>query len=292
MVDEKGDFLRINKNIMKNSDQRNFAKKRTRKTLAAAFTLALAASANAAIVDGLVENWAFDDDYSAEVDPSHAGTLVTTGTGSGSFVAGKFGSAIDLANSTDNQAFVTIGGDENDMDFTGGSMSISAWYTTESLYTNWQTLAGKGEGNGWRIARASASGTGLTFSGRRPHDFDAELDQQDGSWHHLVATVESGGDNNMYINGVLMATNSSGVLLENRGNAMQIGGNPDAGNRGWNGNIDDVAIWNRALSQSEVDSIWNGGTGASIASLSVVPEPTSLALLGFGGLALIFRKRR
>jgi hypothetical protein len=49
---------------------------------------------------------------------------------------------------------------------------------------------------------------------------------------------------------------------------MQISGNPDAGNRGWNGNIDDVGAWNRVLTQEEVSSIWNGGTGASIASLT------------------------
>jgi hypothetical protein len=73
---------------------------------------------------------------------------------------------------------------------------------------------------------------------------------------------------------------------------MQLGGNPDAGGRGWNGNLDDVAVWNRALNQAEVDSIWAGGTGASIASLSAVPEPSSVVLLGLSGLALMFRKRR
>ncbi|MDC0568964.1 hypothetical protein OAP01_13125, partial [Akkermansiaceae bacterium] len=101
--------------------------------------------ANAAIVDGLVEYWDLDGDYNAGVDASHAGTLVTTGNGSGTFVTGKFGSAIDLANSGGNQAYITVGGDENDMDFADGNMSFSAWYTTESLYTSWQTLAGKGE---------------------------------------------------------------------------------------------------------------------------------------------------
>jgi hypothetical protein len=262
-------------------------------TLATVAGITLAAgSASAAIVDGLVENWTLDGDYSSVVDVSHEGTLVTTGTGSGAFVTGKFGSAIDLTNSGGNQAYITIGGDENDMDFAGGNMTISAWYTTESLYTNWQTMAGKGEGNGWRLARASSSGTGLTFSNRKPHNFDSELDQQDGSWHHVVATVVSGVEANMYIDGALVATDSSGYVLQDRSNAMQIGGNPDAGNRGWNGNVDDVAVWNRALNQAEVDSIWAGGTGASIASLSAVPEPSSVVLLSLSGLALIFRKRR
>lgn len=252
--------------------------------------LAFAAPTDAAIVDGLVEYWELDGDYNAAVDPSRAGTLVTTGSGSGTFVSGKFGQAIDLENSANNQAYVSIGGDENTMDFTGGNMSISMWYTTESLYTNWQTLAGKGEGDGWRIARASSSTTGLTFSGRKPHNFDAELDEP--GWHHIVATVEGGVRTDMYVDGALVASDTSGYNLQNRNNPMQIGGNPDAGGRGWDGNIDDVAVWDRVLTPAEISSIYNGGAGASIASLTTVPEPSSLALLGLGGLALAFRKRR
>ncbi len=258
--------------------------------VAALAILAFAAPTDAAIVDGLVEYWELDGDYNAAVDPSRAGTLVTTGSGSGTFVSGKFGQAIDLENSANNQAYVSIGGDENTMDFTGGNMSISMWYTTESLYTNWQTLAGKGEGDGWRIARASSSTTGLTFSGRKPHNFDAELDEP--GWHHIVATVEGGVRTDMYVDGALVASDTSGYNLQNRNNPMQIGGNPDAGGRGWDGNIDDVAVWDRVLTPAEISSIYNGGAGASIASLTTVPEPSSLALLGLGGLALAFRKRR
>ena len=275
---------------------KNKLTKNTRPSLAVAALAicGLAAPANAAIVDGLVEYWELDGDYNAGVEPTHAGSLVTTGAGSGTFVTGKFGSAIDLSNSGGNQAYISVGGDENDMDFAGGNMSFSAWYTTESLYTNWQTLAGKGEGNGWRIARAGASGNGMTFSGRKPHNFAAQTDDQSGGWHHLVTTVEGGIRTDMYVDGELVGSDTSGYALQDRANAMQIGGNPDAANRGWNGNIDDVAVWDRVLTADEVSSIYNGGDGASIGSLTggVVPEPSSIALLGLGGLALAFRKRR
>ena len=275
---------------MKNKIMKN---RRSGLAVAALAICGLAVPANAAIVDGLVDYWELDGDYNAGVDASHVGTLVTTGTGSGTFVAGKFGSGIDLANSAGNQAVITIGGDENDMDFDGGNMSFSAWYTTESLYTGWQTLAGKGEGNGWRIARAGGSGNGMTFSGRKPHNFAAQTDDQSGAWHHVVTTVEGGVRTDMYVDGVLVGSDTSGYAIQGRNNAMQIGGNPDAANRGWNGNIDDVAVWNRVLTADEVSSIYNGGDGASIGSLiSVIPEPSSTALLGLGGLFLAFRKRR
>ncbi len=238
-----------------------------------AISILSATFSNAELADGLTEYWALDGDYSAALDPTHVGTLETTGTGSGAFVAGKFGDAIDLDNTggAGNQAIVVIGGDENDMDFADGSMSISAWYTTESLYTNWQTLAGKGEGDGWRIARASNSGTSMTFSSRKPHNFPSALDDQTAGsdkWHHFVATVEGGVGTKMYVDGVEVGSDTSGYVPQNRNNPMQIGGNPDAAERGWNGNIDDVAVWDRALTPEEVSSIWNDGNGASIASLT------------------------
>ena len=88
-------------------------------------SLFLSPLANADISEGLTEYWSLDGDYSAGVDPSHEGALVTNGAGSAEFVEGKFGQAIDLTNSAGNQAYVVIGGDENDMDFADGDMTLS-----------------------------------------------------------------------------------------------------------------------------------------------------------------------
>ena len=71
---------------------------------------------------------------------------------------------------------------------------------------------------------------------------------------------------------------------------MMIGNNPDNTARGWDGVIDDVAIWNTALTDEEVLSIWNNGAGASIASL--VPEPSAALLSVLGVLGLGWRRRR
>ncbi len=58
------------------------------------------------------------------------------------------------------------------------------------------------------------------------------------------------------------------ILANGSGLSLQIGGNPQAANRGWDGNIDDVALWDRALTTEEVALIWNDGAGASVASLT------------------------
>ncbi|YCM42853.1 LamG domain-containing protein [Verrucomicrobiaceae bacterium 227] len=225
-----------------------------------------ASFSNAELADGLVEYWDFDGDYAAALDASNDGILAVTGTGSASFVEGKFGSAVDLENSTDNQAVINVG-DPAEFAFEGASMTVSAWYTTESLYTGWNTLISQGEGGNWRIARHGTSETDFKYSIVGPASVPAKIDQQDGSWHHVAVTHDSLGDITMYIDGVAAGTVGTWALGNGSGLALQIGGNPQAANRGWDGNIDDVALWDRALSPEEVSLIWNDGNGASIESL-------------------------
>lgn len=233
----------------------------------AAFFLLGAAYSNAELVDGLVEYWDFDGDYAAALDVSNNGILAVTGTGNATFVIGKFGSAVDLENSIENQAVINVG-DPAEFAFEGASMTVSAWYTTESLYTGWNTLISQGEGGNWRIARHGTSNTNFKYSVAGPGSVPAKIDQQDGSWHHVAVTHDLLGDITMYIDGVAAGTIGTWGLGNGSGLAMQIGGNAQAANRGWDGNLDDVALWDRALSPEEVALIWNDGDGASIESLT------------------------
>tara|TARA_B110000914_G_scaffold74883_1_gene65835 strand:- start:7510 stop:8529 length:1020 start_codon:yes stop_codon:yes gene_type:complete len=224
---------------------------------------------NAELVDGLVEYWEFDGNFTAGLDETNDGVLVETGAGKASFVAGKFGFAVDLENSggAGNQAIINVG-EPAEFAFEAGSMSVSAWYTTESLYTGWNTLISQGEGNNWRIARHGSSDSNLKYSVGGPGNVPANLDQQDGSWHHVAVTHDSTGNITMYIDGVEAASQGAWILANGSGLSLQIGGNPQAANRGWDGNIDDVALWDRALTTEEVALIWNDGAGASVASLT------------------------
>jgi hypothetical protein len=91
-----------------------------------------------------------------------------------------------------------------------------------------------------------------------------------GTLHHLVAITENGVSSRLWVDGMLVATNATPLpALSNDGNLdLYIGENPGARNRYWDGLIDDVAIWNRPLLDSEIASLWNGGTGASVGSLA------------------------
>ncbi len=80
------------------------------------------------------------------------------------------------------------------------------------------------------------------------------------TWYHLVA-VYDGTDAFLYVNGVKVNTASAankgaqGVLKNNQYSA--IGAKGVTSGQNWKGAMDDLAIWTRALSDSEVASLYS-----------------------------------
>jgi hypothetical protein len=222
---------------------------------------------------GLVSYWPLDADLMDAVDDNHG----TEEGGVIPFEAGKFNNAINLDGT---QNVIITGGDESEFDFTGGSMTVSAWCTAATIDLGWQCLIAKGEGNGWRLHRrggdvpeefAWTGGVGDTPAHGTPIVIGGDPE----TWHHVVGVTDGATQiESLYIDGVEVAT-KTGAVLEDRGNRMRIGDNPDALGRGWNGKIDDVAIWARALPADTIAEIWADGDGTSIE-----------VLLGGGGLGL------
>lgn len=103
------------------------------------------------------------------------------------------------------------------------------------------------------------------------------------TWYHTVFTRD--GDNlAVYLNGDLELSGASswGGLL---GDSLRIGSfwKSTDGQNGLDGLVDEVAVWNRALSAGEVGTLY---------MLARVPEPGSLGLLGLGALGLAGASQR
>ena len=210
----------------------------------------------------LVAYWPMDGSFdNAQTDDYHG---IEEG-GPIEFEAGKFGDSVYLNGSQS----IEIGGDENVFDFTGESFTVSAWYTAEEISKSWQCLVAKGEGNGWRVHRRGGDQPPeMTFTGGNGdvarHNVAMTVGGDPETWHHVAAVTDSSvSEQILYLDGEEVAR-KSGATLQDRGNPMRIGDNPDARNRNWQGKVDDVAVWGRALAPFEVEEIWNNGDGKSI----------------------------
>jgi hypothetical protein len=78
----------------------------------------------------------------------------------------------------------------------------------------------------------------------------------DGNWHHVVSVFKSGEYIRMYIDGVQAGnTNVTETTLDSSTANFLIGSNGWSGTVGIDGNVDEVAIWNSALTQATSTNI-------------------------------------
>ena len=230
------------------------------------------------IATGLLNYWDFNDNANdtANIAPGATGTSVNNGTINGSITftesfATGFGKAGNFPGGGGNNITIpdpTAGTD--DIDRTGADITISIWFKAASWDTGWQAILAHGEGQDYRIARSGTSNPAKFAAVVGTTDMQTTATYGatpagDGLWHHLVVTGVNGGIGSLYVNG-LLETTSSGLadptvsIAPSGGNKnlLCIGCNPDNG-REFNGLIDDVAMWDRALSLEEVQEIYNAG---------------------------------
>ena len=215
------------------------------------------------VPSGLAAYWGFDGDLSDSVGSFDGEARGTVGFADGQ--AG-FGQAISL----DGTSFVEIT-DSSGLEFPGGSMSISGWFTVGSFDKSWQALIAKGEGTNYRVARRSSENS-IAYAGGVGEGPNDAPDVNDGGWHHFVAVSDATAaefGTALYVDGVMYEVNATAPVLDSDTTNLYIGENPEALNRQWIGLIDDIGIWNRVLTAGEVSALYNGGTGTALSTLGV-----------------------
>lgn len=144
---------------------------------------------------------------------------------------------------------------ESNFDFTT-SFSMEAWIQVSSFTQEWQTVISKGA-EGPRIHRYGISDL-IAFGTGSEDDLPSMVSVNDGNWHHIAATFDN-GVKTLYVDGVLQGTQVVVSPLVTNDDAVRIGSQIDYYNpiRAFQGNIDEVRIWNIARTADQISGSKN-----------------------------------
>jgi len=153
-------------------------------------------------------------------------------------------------------------------------LTNSHFFTKASTSTHRYGLGLTGLGASQRHPGVAANGAGLVFNGNESFGF-AYSDRAvfDGTWHHVVG-IKSGNTAQVWVDGVLAG---SGAIITNftDDGAFAIGRDGQCC-QSFTGLMDEVKIWNRALSANEISLEANLGSpsGAAPSAFSLL-SPTN-----------------
>jgi len=194
--------------------------------------------------DGLVAYYALEND----VNDSSGNGLDGVVIGDPNFVDGVEGMALDF----NGDDYVDCGG-VAEFSFTE-SMTVSAWVNIRSVTTAWMAMVAKGE-NAWRLGvNNTTTGIHYGFTGgtRGWQAANSATELPFDEWHHVAATYDTNVGALVYIDGVLDASNPDLGGVATNEMSLLLGENPEATGRLFDGMLDEVAIYNRALSEAEI----------------------------------------
>ena len=198
-----------------------------------------------------ISRWMFDEGtgvLAADAHGSRQGTLTNGAT----WTTGRSGRAVALDGVNDYVALPAF-------DVTGSAVTLAAWVRATSVATTDQRFVSKTTGttNYWTLG---TNGTAFRFRLRT----GSSTTTLDGgtlpltTWSHVVATYD-GAMMRLFVNGVQVGSVAkSGALATSASVPVSIGRNPTgtAGANYFNGAIDDLRIFTRALTPAEVTALY------------------------------------
>lgn len=260
---------------------------------------ACAGSAAAGVVDNLVAYWPFGEGSGQTTRDWGRTPLEDTGTlganaspdaDDPTWIPGVVGSALGFDGTND---FV-IAADSADL--RPAALSIAYWVNPSSAMTGYRDIISKrsstaGNKYGFLVERNPGGAVSHYLwidDSLNPQWRWANLTYVDDQWQHIVVTWQSGSKIDVWRNGTLAAQSAAAYtgFIPYDATSLTIGRNSQGLGSFFQGGLDEVAIWNRVLTSTEIAELYNSGAGVSL-----VPEPGALLLL-LAGAPLIGLRRR
>lgn len=219
---------------------------------------------------GLTGLWHFDGNTADASGHGHTGTLLGTPT---VIASGRFGKAYSF----DGSSSIDVG---DLIPSTSQSYSVNVWFRTThpAITEDWRMMIGKLDlpdgtagsgplnlflGDGRDVGGSRAPIYQVQLNGGGPFSLGdyslSSINGHDGAWHMATATYKS-GKQALYVDGALLGSATfAGPLPQPHqlGRTVIIGGTEwGAYVHPWIGDLDEVALWNRALTAAEVTALY------------------------------------
>jgi len=220
------------------------------------------------LADGLVGYWPLNGD-ARDITGAHHGTK----QGNVAYMAGRFDQAIQLDGKDE---YVEVAPNPA-LDITG-SLTVALWAKVNAWGPDrydtmlWKTEIGGGS-RAFRLSRnASSDGACFTLNAVGGEaKVRGTTPIKDDQWHHIAGVYDiDTGTAYLYVDGVLDTDPlvTSGNIKDSTGTPLYIGRDP-SDVRFWNGLIDEVVLYNRALEEAEIQELVSG------ARISFAVEPAA-----------------
>jgi len=202
-------------------------------------------------IPGLVAFYRFDGDLNNAVSDIHHGTA----SGTAVYVAdhrGTANSAVQVDSDTIKVA------DHAELDITE-ALTISAWVKPGLTVYAFATLVDKAYLSAYSFGMGGASAPDTVsleaFLAYQGFLSDEVVPIGTGAWSHVAFTYDAGtGEGKFYLNGALVGGESHGVAMTGTDSELRIGTSIYADK--YKGAIDQLALFNRALTAGEVTELY------------------------------------
>ncbi|MFA6039459.1 MAG: LamG-like jellyroll fold domain-containing protein [Candidatus Peribacteraceae bacterium] len=207
--------------------------------------------------EGLVGYWPFHEGQgTTAVDGSGQGNNGTLNGTTGAnnrpqWTTGQVGMALDFDGTDD---YVNVP-DTNVLDI-AGDLTVCAWLYPRTMTVSAHPLQkyGGSTAANFRLYRTAAGSTYFYATrGGVWGSISSSYTVAASTWSHICLSYEATRGGQLYVNGIARGSRAGGGALTTTSSALRIGGNTY-----YNGLIDEVRIYNRALSAEEVAALAQG----------------------------------
>ena len=217
--------------------------------------------------NGLVGWWGFNGNANDGSGNGNNGAV----NGTVPFIQDRNG--ISLSAIQGGQGYITISTGFFNFGY-NDAFTISLWFT-QSTNSSGRIISTENPEGQFRISTYGSGINAIQFGNYLNYIYDTILDSQ---WHNYTFSYDN-GTGIKYVDGISEGSFSlNNQELLNYGSPFTIGAKAAPAFDKWNGNIDDIGVWNRALTECEIKDLYEGSLGNCCTPNPIIAQPVDITV--------------